>query len=1036
MNNSHTKLTGPIAWMAKNHVVANLLMIVFLVGGFLLSSQIKQEVFPEFDLDRVTITVPYPGASPEEVEQGIVLVVEEAVRGLDGVKEITANASEGVGVVTAELLESADQQKVYQDIQQEVDRIITFPDDAEEPEVNLNVIRRQVIDMQIYGDSSEWVLREVAEQVRDRLLNSEGITQVDLSGVRDYEIYVEIDKNKLRGLGLTLSEVSRIIDTNSQEIPCGTLRTDSGDILVRIMQRKDWADEFARIPIVTNDDGSVLYLRDIAEVTDTFEDTKTEGFFNGKRAVGINVFRIGKQTPIGVSESVNEAMQSIESSIPPGIDWVITRDRSDIYRQRLELLLKNAFIGLTLVLLTLGIFLEIRLAFWVTMGIPISFLGGLLFLPGLGVTINMISMFAFIISLGIVVDDAIVVGENIYEYRKRGGNFLEAAVKGAREVAGPVTFSIITNVVAFMPLMFVPGFVGKIWKVIPLVVSTVFIISLVEALFILPAHLSRQHKREGWLISKIHKYQQAFSRKYEKFITNQFGPLLKFLLRWRYVVIASGIAIFIGILGYVQSGRIGTILMPRVESDFAYASAKLPFGAPLEDAREVEDILVKAGRDIAEKNGTDNLSRGLYSVINGNNVSVRFFLTDADERPLSTTQVTRLWRKNTGEIPGLEMLRFEADRGGPGSGAAITVELSHRNIGILENAGEALAAELSEFGNVKDVDDGYTPGKRQYNFKIKPEGRSLGLTAAGIASQVRNAFYGAEAVRQQRGRNEVQVRVKYPESQRVSEYDIEQFLVRTPSGTDVPLLQVADYYIGRSYTTIDRKEGKRVIQVTANVEPISQTSKVQTALMEEILPEVKKDFPGLSYGWEGRQEDFNESMKALFLGLIMAVLCIYAVLAIPFRSYWQPVIVMMAIPFGIIGAVLGHILMGYSLSIMSMMGVVALAGVVVNDSLVLIDFANNHKLEGSTPLQAVHRAGLRRFRPIMLTTLTTFGGLAPMIFETSRQARFMIPMAISLGFGIVFATVITLILVPCLYVILDDVKMLGEKFNRFRFAEN
>jgi multidrug efflux pump subunit AcrB len=1014
---------GLIAWMVHNRMTPNLMMLILLIGGAILAMTIKKEVFPEFDLDIVTVRVPYPGSSPEEVEQGIVLAVEEAIRGLEGIKEVTATASEGSGTVVAELLEDANQQKAYQDIKQEIDRITTFPEDAEEPEVSLAIRRREVLQIELYGDVSEWVLRDLAEQVRDSLLQSAGITQVELDGARDYEVQVLIDQNTLRTYGLTLQSVAQKIRTTSVEIPGGYIETEGGDVLLRVKDRRDWANEFARVPVVTSSDGSILYLEDIAEVKDDFADTDRAAFFNGFRAIGIEVFRVGKQTPTGVSSAVHQAMNQIQTQLPPGVDWTINRDRSDIYRQRLTLLLKNAGYGLILVLLLLGAFLELKLAMWVTMGIPISFLGAFLFLPSMDVTINMISMFAFIIALGIVVDDAIVVGENVYDYRNRGIGFIKAAILGAKDVAVPVTFSIITNIIAFLPLCFIPGFIGKIWKVIPLVVITVFTISWVESLFILPVHLAHAHRRsKNRLSTFMHDCQQAFSRKFERFIDVRFGPFLDRCIKYRSITVAISIAVFIIILSYVLSGRIGMILMPRVESDYTIVTATLPFGSSMSKVEEINNYLLEKANKVVSENGGRKLSKGVYTRIDENTAQVRIYLTDPEIRPISTTKLTGLWRDEVGQIPGLESLRFESDRGGPGSGAALTIELSHRNIEVLDKASEKLAELLSDFSNVKDIDDGYTPGKEQLNFKIKPEGQSLGLTGSEIARQVRNSFYGAEALRQQRGRNEIRVRVKLPKKQRNSEYDIEQLLVRTPSGRDVPLMQVAVVERGRSYTVIQRRNGRRTVTVTANVEPIDETSQVKTTLEEDILPQLTKDYPGLSYGWEGRQADFSEGMQSLMIGFVFALLAIYTMLAIPFKSYFQPVIVMVAIPFGIIGAVIGHMFMGYSLSMLSMMGIIALSGVVVNYSLILIDYANRIRKENNlSAFEAIHQSGIRRFRPIMLTTLTTFGGLSPMIFETSRQARFMIPMAISLGFGILFSTLVTLVLVPCLYMLLEDV---------------
>jgi len=1013
---------GPIAWMTHNRITPNLLMLIFLVGGFIVALRIKQEVFPEFDLDMVTVRVVYPGSSPEEVEQGIVLAIEEGVRGLDGIKEVTATAAEGMGMVQIELEEGADDQRVYQDIRQEVDRIVTFPEDAEEPEVSLIIIRREVLDMQIYGDASEWVLRELTEQVRDRLLQDPAITQVDLEGARRYEVAVEIDQDVLRSYNLTLDQVAQRIRQTSVEIPGGRLETQAGDILLRVNERRDWAREFATIPLITTADGSVLFLSDVAQLRDTFEEVDEYATYNGQRAIGLEVYRVGSQTPIGVSKAVIAAMERIERELPPGIHWVINNDRSDIYRQRLELLLKNAFYGLTLVILLLGFFMEFRLAFWVLMGIPISFVGCFLFLPMLDVTINMISMFAFIIALGIVVDDAIVVGENIYERRQSGMNFVDAAIIGAREVLLPVTFSIITNIIAFVPLCFVPGVMGKIWRVIPFVVITVFAISWVEALLILPCHLA--HGRPAARAGLLGALQHFFATGLEWFINRIYMPVLKGCIRFRIITIALALAVLIFILGYVKSGRIGVILMPRVESDTSVVTATLPYGSPLSKAEEVAARLREAAEWTAEANGGERLVEGIFAMIRENEVQIRVYLTDPDIRPISTTEMTNLWRQRVGPIPGLESLRFEADRGGPGRGAALTVELSHRRIDVLERAGEALAASLADFSNVRDIDDGYTPGKRQLDFSLTEEGHSLGLTQQTLARQLRNAFYGAEAVRQQRGRNEVRVKVRLPREQRVRQYDLERLLVRTPLGTDVPLAQIAEVERGRSYTVINRRNGRRTVTVTANVEPISQTSQVQATLETEILPQLLRDFPGLSYAWEGRQQDMMESTAKLFSGLLLSLFAIYAMLAIPFRSYYQPIIVMIAIPFGIVGAVLGHVIMGYAVSLMSMMGIVALCGVVVNDSLVLLDYSNRRKREGISAYEAIVQAGGRRFRPILLTTLTTFGGLAPMIFETSRQARFMIPMAISLGYGILFATAISLIIVPCLYMITDDVRRL------------
>ncbi|MFO7494513.1 MAG: efflux RND transporter permease subunit [Desulfobacterales bacterium] len=1032
-DDSHPAKRGPIAWMAGNSVAANLLMLVLLVGGLIWGSRIKQEVFPEFDLDLVTVTVPYPGASPEEVEQGIVLAIEEAVQGLEGVSEVTASAQEGVGTVTVEMLAGADLQRLGQDIQNEIDRITSFPEEAEKPQVVITTRRREVISVVLFGDQDEWVLREMAEETRDRLLQDERITQVTLSAVRPFEISVEVPEARLRAYNLTLEEVAAKIRTASVELPGGGLKTEGGEILVRMKERRDYGREFAQIPIITSSAGTEVRLEEIATVIDGFADTDASATYNGQPAVMIDVYRVGDQTPMAVADAVLAHVAALREELPPGVGVATLNDRSDIYRQRLGLLLRNGYMGLALVFVLLGIFLEARLAFWVTMGIPISFLGSLLFLPLLGVSLNMVSLFAFIIALGIVVDDAIVVGENVYNYHSRGHDLLTAGIRGAREVALPVTFSILTNVVTFLPLYFVPGTFGKIFQSIPLVVITVFLISLVESLFILPAHLAhhREHQRgrfSGW----FHRQQQNFSRWFIRMVHRVYGPLLWRVLRNRYLTVAVSVAVLMLTLAYVKSGRMGMTLFPRIESDFALATAVLPYGTSVTRTEAVTQLLVATAQAIAAENGGERLVVGIFAQIGnsgggpsgGHNTSVQVFLTPPDHRPLPTAEFIARWREKVGALPGLESLVFRSDSGGPGSGAALTIELSHRDLAVLEAASSDLAEALEFFPNVKDIDDGFQTGKQQVDFKVLPEGRSLGLRAQEVARQVRHAFYGAEVLRQQRGRNEIKVMVRLPENERISENTLEEMMLRSPAGREVPLREVVSMNRGRAYTVINRRDGRRVVTVSADVDPPSQAGQVLEALKADTLPGLVQHFNGLNYGFEGRLADTAESIRSLVTGLLLAMLAIYALLAIPFGSYIQPAIIMSSIPFGIVGAVLGHLIMGYSLSVMSIFGMVALAGVVVNNALMLIDFTNRERRGGSSPAAAVHTAGLNRFRPILLTSLTTFGGLAPMIFETSRQARFLIPMALSLGFGILFVTVIILILVPALYLVTEDLRAL------------
>ena len=1016
---------GPIAWMAGHSVAANLLMAVFLIGGMILLSQIKKEVFPDYDLDIVNITVPYPGASPEEVERGVILAIEEAVQGLEGVNEVTASAQEGVGTVTVEIIEGENIQRLAQDIQNEVDRITSFPEEAENPQVVIAQRRRYVVSMALYGTQSEWILREVAEDIRDRLIQDPDITQVDFEGIRNYEISIEIPLATLRSFNLTIDEVAQRIRRTSVELPGGAIKSESGDILVRVKERRDYGHEFGKIPIITNNDGSRVLLEDIASIKDGFEETDNFATYNGKPAVMIQVYRVGDQTPISVSDAVRRQVENINQNLPSGLALEVRNDLSDIYRQRMDLMMNNGYLGLALVFILLAVFLEARLAFWVSLGIPVSILGSFIFLPLMNVSINLITMFAFIITLGIVVDDAIVVGENVYFYRQSGLGWFEAAVRGAREIAMPITFSVLTNMVAFMPMMFIPGFMGKVFKYIPLVVIAVFTVSLIESLFILPSHIGHRRRSDpsgllGWLTVG----QARFSRSFSRFIQTKYGPFLDLVLRYRYLTLSVCLAVLMLTVAYVKSGRMGFELFPKVESDYALATAKLPFGTAVQKTERVQQIIVEAAQRVVAENGGDNLMQGIFAVINGNSAVVRVYLTPPDVRPISPAKLTDLGRERVGPLTGLEYLKFESDAGGPGSGAAISVELSHRRINILEQASAELAAALDFFPNVSDIDDGYAPGKQQIDFQIKPEGRSLGLRSQEVARQVRNAYYGAEVLRQQRGRNEIKVKVRLPKEERALEYNLEQMILKTPTGMEVPLHEAVSLKRGRAYTTIDRRNGRRVVTVSADVKPRSQTDQVLQSLTADTLPALQQKYPGLTYSFEGRQADRRESMHSLMMGLLMALIVIYAMLAVPFNSFVQPIIIMMSIPFGIVGAVLGHLIMGYSLSVMSTFGVVALSGVVINDALVLIDFANRKRLTGINGHEAIHGAGIHRFRPIMLTTLTTFGGLTPMIFETSRQARFLIPMAISLGFGILFATIITLLLVPSLYLIVEDLHQL------------
>ncbi|MBS3733803.1 MAG: efflux RND transporter permease subunit [Phycisphaerae bacterium] len=1028
---------GPIAWMAGNSVAANLIMLACLIGGFLMLGRIKQEVFPDFEINAVIVTVAYPGASPEEVESGVVLAIEEAVQGLEGVDEVRSTAGEGFAEVTVELLNTADLQKLAADIESEVDRITTFPEEAEDPEIRTVSLGRQVLTLALHGETTLRALHRLGEQMRDELLADPRITRVDLTGVPDPEIAVEVSQEQLRRYGLTRQQIADRVTTAALDVPAGGIDTEGGEVLMRIKERRDFGRQFARIPIVSTATGGEVLLGDIATVTDGFEDTDRYALFNGEPTVLLNVFRVGEQTPMDVSEAVNAKLDDLRPSLPAGVKVAVLNDRSEHYADRIRLLVKNGAIGLVLVLCVLGLFLEARLAFWVMMGIPISFLGSFLVLPATGVSINMISLFAYIIALGIVVDDAIVVGENVYHYHQEGMKFIPAAVRGAREVAMPVTFSILTNIAAFLPIYFVPGVTGDIFRIIPIVVCTVFLVSLFESLFVLPAHLGHHRPRQRHGVNRwLHARQQAFSIAFRRWTRRRYGTWLDAALRHRYLTFAAAAGVLIVMSAYALSGRMGFEQFPAVESDRAVARVTLPFGKPVERTEAVVRRLERGARRVIAASGHPELMESIVTDVGAggsHKAVVQAHLADPEIRDevMGTAEFTRRWREAVGEITGVESVQFISDAGGPGGRERpITIELGHSNMDVLEEVSGKLADVLETYPRVRDVDDGFQPGKRQLDVTVTREGESLGLTAREIGRQVRSAFYGAEAIRQQRGRNELKVMVRLPERERSTEQTVDDLLIYTPAGTYVPLREVADVRRGRAYKTIDRRQGRRVVQVTADITPRAKAGEVLADLGSGALATLTRDYRGLSYSFEGQRAEIRESMDSLKVSFPLAMLAIYGLLAVPFRSYVQPLIVMIAIPFGVIGAFLGHLVMGYSLSVLSMFGIVALAGVVVNDSLVLVTFANRRRREqGDTLHDAIREAGIQRFRPVVLTTLTTFGGLAPMIFETSLQARFLIPMAISLGFGILLATGITLVLVPSLYLAVEDVKRGGAKLR-------
>ncbi|KAB1064766.1 efflux RND transporter permease subunit [Salibacter halophilus] len=1013
---------GPIAYMAKNSIIANLLMILLLAGGIWSMYSIQKEVYPQFQLDIVEVSVTYPGASPAEVEQGILLPVEEAVRGIQGIKEVVSRAEEGSGNVSIELVAGTKRVTAFQEIDQAVARIRTFPDEIEQPEVRLQSRQRSVIEVGLYGDEDIWTLRVLAERLRDQLLNTKNITQVEIGNVPEFVTHVEIPRYRLREYNLTLGQIANVIRQSSEDIPAGAVETGKGEILLRMKERKQWAKEYAQIEILIGSAGAAVKLGDIAKITDGFEETGFHGQFNQRNTVDLTIYRIGDQSPLDIAETVQETMTSFENTLPPSVDWRIDSNTAQDYEDRLTLLTENGVLAIVIVLLILTLFLEYRLAFWVMLGMLISFVGGIFFLPTIGISINMISMFGFLLVLGIVVDDAVVVGENVYEYRQQGMSSIKAAIKGTRDISTPVVFSILTNVIAFIPLLFIPGETGKFWWPLPAVVIVVLLLSLFEALFILPAHLGHaKRKKSNKLVQKLEVVQSAFANQFEIFISKYYHPFLNKCLKFRYITLSIAISVLLIVGGYGYSDHMGIVLMPQVAADEIEAGVRLPVSTTPEQSAKVAHEITESTQRMFEEHNLYEVADGVKTnVRNQNFIDVEIVMKEPDERDMSAQEVIELWRDEIGDIEGVDQISFEAERGPGGYKQDISVDLVHNDIDVLENASKDFMSAMKQYENTRDINDNYDKGKTQFDIKLLPEGRQLGLTPSNVGDQVRNAFYGALAMRQLRGNNEVEVRVKLPHEERKDMRNFENFVVRTPDSTEVPLLDVAEVTEREAFTSINRRNGRRVVTVGMDAQPASAVSQILESLNTKELPALRAKYPGLGWSFEGGQSDMRESTESLYSGFILAMLVIYALLAIAFKNYTQPLIVLFAIPFGIVGAVIGHILLGYDLSLVSLMGVIALSGVVVNDSLIMVDYANHQRGKMSV-FEAINEAGTRRFRPIMITTLTTFGGLAPIILETSDQANNLIPMAISLGFGIVFATSIILVIVPCLYMILEDV---------------
>ena len=1034
---------GPISYMARNGVAANLLMVFILLAGLFALRGLVQEVFPEISLDRIRIVVPYPGATPDEVEEAIILKIEERIEGVEGIREVRSTALEGRGSVVAELGLGEDASRVLDDVKARIDGIQSFPAEAERPEVTEVTSRQSVIRLVLYGDVSERSLKETAYRTEDALADLPEVSYVETTGVRDYEISIEVSMRDLRSLGLTLRDVSNSVRGGSLDLSAGSIDTRDEEVRIRTTGRNYTQQDFEEIIVLSRADGTVVRLGDIAEVHDGFRDVDLIGLYEGLPAAYVEVFRTSDEKVLAIVDAVERRLdEEVIPALPAGVRLAIWENNADILKSRLGLLVKNGLIGLALVLLALTLFLEIRLAFWVSVGIAVSFVGTFAVMSVLGVSINLMSLFAFILAVGIVVDDAIVVGENIFAERERGRSGVAASIRGTRRITTPVVFAVLTTAVAFCPLFFIPSSLGKIVGELPIIVISVLLFSLLESLLVLPNHLSHLpdpgRRADGPGSAHIAKRIQArVDGGLRWFVEGPLDRGLRFATGRPEVVIAAGVGMIIVCVATIPAGIIRVSYMPVVEGDLVTASLVMPEGTPVRRTTEMAGNLERAGRraleGLAAEEGLEagDLLEGVNVTIgrarrrggpasdgaqddpSASVAAVAFKLVTADRRDLAAADFELAWRRELGPRTSARSIEITSDI--LSLGDPVHVELAHPDPERLAAIADTVMARLREFDGVHDIRADQERGLREIRLDLRPEARTLGLTLDNLARQVRAAFFGDEALRVQRGREEVRVYARLPRDERDAIADVEGYMVRTPAGGVVPLGRVARVLFGSSPTAIHRKDGDRVVTVTAGVSPGVVTGTEMNSVLESaVLPGLASQNPGLSYTFGGERQEQVESFGALGGGFALAMLAIYALLAIPFGSYTKPLIIMAAIPFGIIGAVLGHLLLGIDVAIMSLFGIVGLSGVVVNDSLVMIDFINERLRAGMSGRDAIIAGAKARFRPIFLTSVTTFLGVAPLVFETSLQAQFLIPMAASLGFGIIFGTVVLMMIVPAL----------------------
>ena len=1029
---------GVIAWFARNNVAANLLMVVLIVGGLFGAMSIQKQVFPSFELNIIQVRVPYLGAAPQEVEQGVILKVEEAIKGLDGIKKITSTATEGNASVSIEVEDDYDTQILLDEVKAQVDAIPSFPANTEKPLVYRLKAQEDVMWVSVYGDAGERELKEFAKTIRDDIANLPGISNVSVVGDRDYEIAIELSEQRLQEYQLTFADVVDAVRRSSIDLPGGAIKSQNGDILLRTNGQAYNGWDFAQIVLTTRSDGTRLLLGDIAAIDDGFVENNQYSLFDGKPAVSIRVRAVGDQNSLEISKQVNQFLTEKRDSFPANINADSWGDSSFYLADRLNMMLENMFFGALLVFIVLSLFLKIKLAFWVIVGLPVCFLGVLMVMSigSVGVSINMLSLFAFILVLGIVVDDAIIMGESAYSEIDKKGHTAENVIAGVKKVAMPATFGVLTTIAAFTPMLMVTGVFGVIWKTIGLVVIICLIFSLVESKLILPAHLvhMKVNPYDPSNANRFQRFRDFFAEGIKVFINTKYLPFLAKAVRNRYTTLSAFIGMLIITAGLFGGGLVKFVFFPNIPSDFMVASIELEPGSSLAQRDSAIEQMITAMNEmdqaIVNETGSGVVAHSIAFDSGALGGQVFVELTKGETRELTDVEIHNKWRQFIPEIPGVKTFSV-GNPGGPGGGSDLNFEFSSTNIDELQMISLDFKQQLRSYQGISDINDTFSGGADEIQLNIKPEAEALGISLQQLAQQVRFGFYGAEAQRVQRDDEEVRVMIRYPQSERTSVGHLETMRIRSPSGEEVPFNQVASIELGRGFDSIIRVDGNRSVAVSAKVDKeLLEPREVVLDVENNIVPELLLRYPNVDFKLQGNSLEEQQAIVSLLQGMLFAFFAIYALLAIPLKSYSQPLIIMSVIPFGVVGAIVGHLVLGQSVSVLSICGIIALSGVVVNDSLIMVDFVNRARSEGYGLVDAAMQAGAQRFRAIVLTSLTTFMGLMPIVFERSLQAQVVIPMAISLAFGILFATVITLLLVPSLYVILDDIKGVFRQRNR------